>query len=100
MTEQTTAKFRLGEDVFVRDPKRFKPDANSIIGHISEFELREDGYWYHFANQGHPADGEWAWYAERDIGHRIGTPLSQLSGRPGHAGYDKFCEIASSWGYN
>lgn len=30
----------------------------------------------------------------------IGTPLSQLSGRPGHPGYDKFCRIAASWGYD
>lgn len=30
----------------------------------------------------------------------IGTPISELSGRPGHRGYDKFCQIASSWGYD
>lgn len=29
----------------------------------------------------------------------IGTPISQLSGRPGDAGYQKFCEIAETWGY-
>lgn len=31
---------------------------------------------------------------------QLGTPLSELSGRPGHKGYDKFCEIARSWGYD
>lgn len=30
----------------------------------------------------------------------IGTPLSQLSGRPGHPGLDRFSAIASSWGYD
>lgn len=30
---------------------------------------------------------------------RIGTPLSGISGRPGHPGYDEFCRIAESWGY-
>ncbi len=30
---------------------------------------------------------------------QFGTPISQLSGRPGHPGYDRFCEIAASWGY-
>lgn len=30
----------------------------------------------------------------------LGTPLSQLSGRPGHPGHDKFKSIASSWGYD
>lgn len=29
----------------------------------------------------------------------LGTPLSQLSGRPGHPGYAEFCRIAESWGY-
>lgn len=31
---------------------------------------------------------------------QLGTPLSQLSGRPGHDGYDKFKAIAASWGYD
>lgn len=31
---------------------------------------------------------------------QFGTPISQLSGRPGHRGYDEFCRIAASWGYD
>lgn len=31
--------------------------------------------------------------------HQIGTPISQLSGRPGFPGYERFVEIARSWGY-
>lgn len=31
---------------------------------------------------------------------QIGTPISQLSDRPGHDGYDEFCRIARSWGYD
>ncbi len=34
----------------------------------------------------------------RDPDEPIGTPISELSGRPGHAGYDKFVSIAKSWG--
>ena len=30
---------------------------------------------------------------------KLGTPLSGLSGRPGHEGYAEFCRIARSWGY-
>ena len=30
---------------------------------------------------------------------KLGTPLSQLSGRPGTDGYAEFCRIARSWGY-
>jgi hypothetical protein len=28
----------------------------------------------------------------------LGTPISQLSGRPGDPGYEEFCRIAESWG--
>ncbi len=30
---------------------------------------------------------------------KIGTPLSELSGRPGHDGYAEFKRISDSWGY-
>jgi hypothetical protein len=29
----------------------------------------------------------------------LGTPISQLSGRPGHAGFEAFRDIAATWGY-
>lgn len=31
---------------------------------------------------------------------QIGAPISQVSGRPGHPGYERFKEIARSWGYD
>lgn len=30
----------------------------------------------------------------------LGTPISELSGRPGHEGFAEFCRIARSWGYD
>lgn len=30
----------------------------------------------------------------------LGTPISELSGRPGHPGWDRFKAIAASWGYD
>lgn len=30
---------------------------------------------------------------------QLGTSINQLSGRPGHPGFDKWCEISRSWGY-
>ena len=30
---------------------------------------------------------------------QLGTPISQLSGRPGELGYEEFKRIARSWGY-
>lgn len=31
---------------------------------------------------------------------QLGTPISQLSGRPGEPGHDEFKRIAASWGYD
>lgn len=31
---------------------------------------------------------------------QFGTPISQLSGQPGEAGYGEFCRIAQSWGHD
>lgn len=31
---------------------------------------------------------------------KLGTPISQLSGRPGDPGYAEFVRIAKSWGYD
>jgi len=33
-------------------------------------------------------------------GELLGTPASQISGRPGHPGYEEFKRIARSWGYD
>lgn len=33
-------------------------------------------------------------------GQGRGTPILKLSGRPGHAGFEEFCEIARSWGHD
>lgn len=31
---------------------------------------------------------------------KIGTPISELSAHPGHPGYNEFCRIARSYGYD
>jgi hypothetical protein len=31
---------------------------------------------------------------------KLGTPIDQLSGRPGHPGFAEFCRIARSWGHD
>lgn len=38
--------------------------------------------------------------APRDPDRPLGTPISQISGRPGHPGFDEFKRIAKSWGYD
>ena len=58
-------------------------------------------------------DGD-KWVGDLEIGlHRMvdcpgcipfraefGTPLSELSGQPGHRGYERFKAIAASWGFD
>jgi len=36
----------------------------------------------------------------RDSGEPLGTPLSQISGRPGEPGFEEFERIARTWGYD
>ena len=36
----------------------------------------------------------------RDRRHTGRTPISELSGRSGHPGYEEFKRIAKSWGYD
>jgi len=96
-------KFALGDDVFARDPQRFIPECTCIVGEIDYYELIDGAYVYEFnASVGIVGGGrsERVSMKEADIHHRIGTPLSQLSGRPGHPGYNEFCRIARSWGYD
>lgn len=38
--------------------------------------------------------------APRDPGRPLGTPISQLSGRPGQPGYAEFVRITKSWGFD
>jgi hypothetical protein len=92
------AQFAIGDDVFVRNPKRFDPTATCILGVIDAAELRGGARFYRFKNIGFPAGND-VWHREADLGLRPGTPLSQISGRPGHRGYEEFCRIANSWGY-
>lgn len=34
------------------------------------------------------------------VKRQLGTPLSELSGRPGRPGFEEFKRIAVSWGYD
>lgn len=58
-----------------------------------------------------PAGDKWVGDCERGLHHMVdcpgcspqkqllGTPISELSGRPWHPGFAKFSAIAESWGY-
>lgn len=46
-----------------------------------------------------PMEGDVEFH-HRDPTQPIGTPISQLSSRPGEPGYAEFVRIAKSWGYD
>lgn len=97
------ARYVVGQDMFVREPQRFVPDAVSITGEIQLVSRGRDRWVYYIrAYVAKLGGGYWidVRYSEADIGPRIGTPLSQLSGRPGFPGYDRFKAIAQSYGYD
>lgn len=96
-------QYGVGHDVFVCRPQAFVPDAVSITGVIQEVCEGRDRWIYRIrAYVAKYGGGYWIdlAYGEKDIGLRIGTPINQLSGRPGHPGFDRFCAIANSYGYD
>lgn len=96
--------FAVGDDVFVRNPQDFVPDCTCIVGPVIGKRETPDGTLYRLHGSvgrmgGGAPDVELELRAA-DIAHRHGTPISQLSGRPGTPGYAEFVRIAKSWGYD
>lgn len=98
----------IGCSVFVHNPAKFIPGAECIIGDVLSCEWHDGAEWYTLANVYSRPDLPDAedsprlpvmTFAYRDIAVRGGTPISKLSGRPGHPGYGEFVRIANSWGY-
>lgn len=98
-----SSQFRIGGSLYVKDPERFIPDCICIIGTVTGISHVGTSRIYRLDASVGRADGGWEAtldFREQDLGARFGTPISQLSGRPGHPGYDEFCRIARSWGYD
>lgn len=98
-------KFAVGDDLYVREPATFIKGATCIIGKVQGVSRFGDTWAYTIASTvGRVGRSEAApdvarTFLEKDLGLRLGTPISQLSGRPGHDGYGEFKRIAASWGY-
>jgi hypothetical protein len=100
-------KFAVGDDLYVRDPSRFVAAATCIVGPVQAVSRVEGAWAYTIAadigRMGRTEmapEGQAMRFSEGDLGRRLGTPLSQISGRPGHPGYDEFKRIAASWGHD
>lgn len=98
-------KFQIGDDLYVRDPSRFEPGSTCITGRVSAIgeSRHRNGVVYHLdAYIGRPGGGfqQPSVFAEKDVGLRLGIPISQLSGRVNEAGYEAFKQVAASWGYD
>jgi hypothetical protein len=98
----------IGDDTYVREPKRFAPESQSICGPVLSMRETDGKRFYTIAANiftpsmpiGQREVNREMEFEERDIGFRGGTPINQLSGRPGHRGYAEFCRIAATWGYD
>ena len=95
--------FAVGDDVFFREPRKVVEDCTSITGVVSSVaggELTVE------ATVVLPVDGKYVFekrtFTARpsEVGRRPGTSISRLSGRPGHSGFEEFCRIAASYGYD
>lgn len=98
------ARFKVGDDVWVREPERVT-ECLSITGPIREVKHGADASIRYvldayIARRGGGARSILE-FAEHQIGGiRLGTPLDQLSGRPGTPGFERFAAIARTWGYD
>lgn len=95
-------KVKVGSNVYVPSPQRYIADCVSITGDVTRIVRRGekryctvDAYVAKIGG-GYPIQVSLPY---EDFCVRIGTPISQLSGRPGHPGYERFKSIAASWGY-
>jgi hypothetical protein len=103
-----TEPFNIGADIYVRDPQRFVPECQSICGPVLSMRESDGKRFYIVAANiftpsrpiGEREENRGMEFEERDIGARLGTPIRQLSGRPGHPGFEQFKAIAASWGYD
>ncbi len=91
-----------GISVYVPNPQRYIEDCVSITGEVLRIVKRDTRRWatiYGYVAKmggGYPISVTLPY---EDLGVRLGTPISQLSGRPGHPGFERFCAIGRSWGY-
>jgi len=60
-------------------------------------ELPEGDTWFHISEMWNSQKADCVGCAPHKP--QFGTPISQLSGRPGEPGYDRFVEVGNSWGY-
>lgn len=65
----------------------YQQDADPARGHDHQMNCANES-----CQHTEPVNGH-------DEPSRLGTPISQLSGRPGHPGFERFDQIARSWGY-
>lgn len=88
----------VGADVFVREPQRFEPGCTCIVGTLVAIDGEIATIDASIGRLG-GGDSRVVTVPATEIRRRFGTPLSELSGRPGSPGYQRFVDIASSWGF-
>lgn len=96
-------KFIIGDEVFVHNPSRYMPGCVAILGVIDRIEPMGSSWKYSMLAEvvnPHPKPNGLKRVSihQIDLGHRVGTPISQLIGENGRV-TERFVDIANSWGY-
>lgn len=95
--------FAVGDDVFFREPRKVVEGCTSITGvvtFVTDGKLSVDATVVTIRNGEYAFEKYTLSALPREVGHRLGASISRLSGRPGHSGFEEFCRIATSYGYD
>jgi len=95
-------KLRKGDDVYVKNPQRFRPDCTCIVGYVLEVHVRNGARWLTMEGASGRIGGGYeapVTMREEECGLRLGTRISKISTQPGTPGYAEWCRISRSWGY-
>lgn len=91
----------IGCDVYVKNPEAHITACDCILGTVCGIFSVEGGcVRFYSVRIYHPAGHGYMAFSKNQIGERLGTPTSHLSGRPGFLGFEKFKDIAASWGFD
>ena len=97
MTHEPSALAKLAER-FIASEMKWSLEATEQDKLIAVGNVRGFVGWVESLPQDPLSDAETAMIDAAWKRH-IGTPISELSGRPGDAGFDRFTDIAETWGH-
>jgi hypothetical protein len=99
---QDSSMFEIGDDLYVRSPQRFIKTCTCIVGEVVRISKTMPPIYTIRAYVGEVGvrhEPKLMGFKAVDLGRRLGTPISKISGRPGAPGYSEWLRISGSWGH-